>query len=235
MKPKRTLKIILITIIVALSLFIILFYAMILYSNIINEIENNEPEKIIEYKRVKVTKNAVIVKIWKDSNMLHLGVMTIEDEPNCYRIVTAGPKIKENYKIGQEIQFDYEYSYSTGEEFSANMYFPIPMLGVDEIRILKEESEIEIPDSILHDFYENWDNIEVKINEISVSKISFTIDDSNEEPYNYSSDDCKIYKKNNGTYELLANSVKKDNNKQEDSSSESCVTKSHKYKKLSNR
>lgn len=233
MKTKKMIKIVLITIIVALILFITPFYASILCFYIKNGIMWNKEMNKAEI--VTVTMKAVIFKVMNTDNSNYLYAMTTEGEPWVYEVKTDLNSYV-NCKTGQEVQLYSEHNASIP---SIDILEYPTYIHAKKIEILKEESEIEVPDSILHNYYKDWDNIDVKINEINTSKISFTINDSNENPYDYSSDDYTLYIKNNGSYKPLAYSTKKENSKKEDKSSDSCVTKNYRwknlYKELSNR
>ena len=74
--------------------------------------------------------------------------------------------------------------------------YPPYLSDIASIKIIKEKSDILIPDDILRQYYSSKNNVTISINEFTNSKISLTITDTNSLPYEYSNN-YKIFKKNN--------------------------------------
>lgn len=72
--------------------------------------------------------------------------------------------------------------------------YPAQLGNVGKIKIIKEKSDITIPDNVLRFYYSSRDNINVTVSELTNNGISFTITDTNELPYSYSNE-YVIYKK----------------------------------------
>lgn len=100
-------------------------------------------------------------------------------------------------KIGNEselisIGFDENIGFKQGQEIS--VYFdgmimetyPAQLGNVGKIEIVKEKSDIQIPDNILRYCYSTRDKVNVTVSELTNSGITLTITDTNELPYNYS-------------------------------------------------
>ena len=62
--------------------------------------------------------------------------------------------------------------------------YPPSLDKVDKIKITKEKSDVEIPESILRYCYSSTDNVNVIISELTGKGMSITIEDTNEYPYN---------------------------------------------------
>ena len=72
--------------------------------------------------------------------------------------------------------------------------YPGQLGDVGKIEIIKEKSDVEIPQNILRYCYSSENNVTVTVNELTNKSISYTIKDTNELPYNYSNT-YQIYKK----------------------------------------
>ncbi len=82
------------------------------------------------------------------------------------------------YKQGQEIAI-----YYSGDILET---YPCQLAGIEKIEIIKDKSDIEIPDNILRYCYSSKDNVSAQILELTSSKIYLKITDTNELKYNYS-------------------------------------------------
>ena len=91
------------------------------------------------------------------------------------------------FKQGQEVLIYYDGTIATS--------YPSQIHNVGKIKILKEKSDIKIPNEVLRYYYSSYKNVKIYINELTNTQISFDIEDNNEIPYEYS-DNYKIYRKN---------------------------------------
>lgn len=115
-------------------------------------------------------KIAVVVKVNEDS----LDVMGIEDS-NDLLTVNFAEEGNIGFKQGQEILIHFNGNIEDGK-----------IVNTGKIEIIKEKSDIEIPESAIREFYSSIDNVELSINSITKTGIDFTIRDTNEIPYNFS-------------------------------------------------
>ena len=128
------------------------------------------------------TLTAVIVKVNENS----LGVMGIKNEEGIIS-VGFGNEGNIGFKEGQEILIYYDgYMLTT---------YPPQVGKVKKIKILKEESDITIPDDILRYFYSSYNNVNVNVSDITSKGLIINIEDSNELPYDYSNMKYSINKK----------------------------------------
>lgn len=128
------------------------------------------------------TIKAVVVKVFENS----LGVMGIENE-NGIISVGFGDKGNIGFKEGQEVLIYYD-----GYMLES---YP-PQLGkVEKIKILKEKSNVSIPDDVLRYYYSSYNNVNINISELTNKGLTITITDTNELPYDYSDIKYTIYKK----------------------------------------
>lgn len=123
-----------------------------------------------EINNMEATINAVVVKV-NENNLLAMGL-----ENELYSIGLESAKdIK--FEKGQEILV---YFYDVMETY------PIRLGNIRKIEVIKEKSEIQIPDDIIRFCYNSKDKVNVTISELTNAGITLTITDENELPYNYS-------------------------------------------------
>ncbi len=94
-------------------------------------------------------------------------------------------------KQGQEIKITFHYRQSAED-------IHLHETVIENIEIIKEESNTEIPHDILVEAYSSKDNISISLNKekSNISKMEFEITDTNEFKYDYSTMKYKIYKYN---------------------------------------
>ena len=133
------------------------------YEDIANEILSPQLDSTI---------NAVVVEV-------HEKGMTVMDLEDGNRLITVGFTDEGNigFKQGQEISI--RYSGTIMESY------PAQLGNVGKIEIVKEQSDVEIPDSILRFCYSTKENVEVQVTELTNHGITLTVIDTNEIPYNY--------------------------------------------------
>lgn len=139
-------------------------------------------------KNFRNTKRAVIVKVNENS----LGVMDL-DATTIYSVSFA----KEGnigFQQGQEVLI-----YFDGVIAST---FPEQIFHVGKIKIVKEKSDISIPEKVLKYYNSSRNNVEVSVSELTKTGMSIAIKDTNEIPYQYSNT-YKIYKKNKQAEEKI--------------------------------
>lgn len=163
---KKGIKILLVIIGIAIVLGLIFFAVNY------NRVQNSEELKSAENDNMKATIKAVVVKV-NENNILAMG---IENGTELYSI---GIKNIENveFKKGQEILI-----YFNGDVMDT---YPAQLGSIGKIEILKEQSDVQIPDDILRFCYNSKDNVTITISELSNSGITLNIVDKNELPYNY--------------------------------------------------
>ena len=120
---------------------------------------------------MRATMNAVVMKVHENS----LLVMNIEDKG----LSSVGFAKEGNigFKEGQEVLIYYDGS--------AFLTYPEQIYNVGKIKIVKEKSEVEIPESVLRYLYSSENKVEVILTEFTKTGISFTIKDPNPYPYGY--------------------------------------------------
>ena len=118
------------------------------------------------------TLKAVVVKVDKN-NLLAMG---IENGTELYSIGLNNIEATE-FKNGQEILI-----YFNGYILES---YPAQLGDIGNIEIVKDKSDVPIPDNILRFCYNSKDNVTITISELSNSSITLNIKDTNELPYNY--------------------------------------------------
>ena len=131
----------------------------------------------------KAKKRLVVVKSYVES------FYGVDEDGLLYDVSFDNPKKVngKDLKIGQEIEI---YWHGT-----INYIAPAGIGGVRKYKILKEESDIKIPDYAMIHCYNTPKNVMAHIREISNEKIEFRILDTNEIPYEYDFG-YSLYKKN---------------------------------------
>ena len=141
------------------------------FANEYNKKENNISAQI----------KAVVVKANENS----LLVMGIGETSSLYSVgFTSEGNIR--FKQGQEILIHFNGTIM--------QTYPAQLGDVRKIEIIKEKSDVEIPQNILRYCYSSRNNVTVTVNELTNKGISYTIKDTNELPYNYPNT-YQIYKK----------------------------------------
>ena len=125
-----------------------------------------------ENDNMRATIKAVVVKV-NENNLLAMG---IENGTELYSIGIKNTEDIE-FKKGQEILI-----YFNGDVMET---YPAQLGNIGKIEILKEQSDVQIPDDILRFCYNSKDNVTITISELSNSGITLNIVDTNELPYNY--------------------------------------------------
>ena len=181
------------------SKIIILFLTVIVLLIIaiaINKFKDNGDEKISEI----ISKNN-ITKVEEELSMLKAVIIRVDNDKfhvmsNVYGLITF--KYNEdnntNYKNGQEILI----YYTDGIIQTA----PARIGNVVNIEIVKENSDIQIPENIIKTVYNSKENVSMSVLEFTNTKISINIIDTNENPFNYSNG-YKIFKYNENGIQAL--------------------------------
>lgn len=142
------------------------------YNDFTEEIEEYNKQAVIEAVVVEVNNNGLLVMGKNDTTELYSIGFT--DEGNI------------GFKQGQEVSIYFDGIVMTS--------YPMQLGNIDKIEIIKDKSEIEIPENILRYCYSSTKNVKVSINEITKTSISISVKDTNEIPYKYSKS-YAIYKK----------------------------------------
>lgn len=126
-------------------------------------------------KRMIATVKVKVVRVY-DNSLLAI------NEERTDELYDIGFKSQGNigFKPGQELLIHFD-----GVTLAT---YPGKLSGVSKIEIIKEESEVEIPKSILRYCYSSKEKVNITVNEISNTGITLSIVDTNELPYEYSSE-----------------------------------------------
>lgn len=170
---------------VILSIVGILIFLLLLFF-IIDHIIAKKYEVNVEVQsendNINATIRAVVVRVY-DNSLMVLGTESTKD---LYS-VSFTDEGNIGFKQGQEVLI-----YFNGVVMDS---YPAQLGEVSEIEIIKEKSNISIPDDILREYYSSYDNVDVVISGLTRDGIALTITDTNELPYNYSHNYI-IYQKN---------------------------------------
>lgn len=153
---------------------------------------------ILGYIFIKITCPNIRAVVVKPAEK-YLTVMDIKDE-GLY-IIFLPDDINLQFKQGQEIVINCKYGTIIEQSLPAS----IREQYIEKIKIIKEKSNVEIPNKILSRVYNSGDKILISVDELSTTGISLTIKDTNEYKREYEySNDYKIVKKNSrDTYNAL--------------------------------
>lgn len=134
---------------------------------------------IIHSENFRATERAVVMKVNKNS----LSVMDLNGSLYSVSFADEG---NIGFKEGQEVLIYFDGMIA--ESYPAQIY------NVGKIKIVKEKSDVSIPENVLRYYYCSRDNVKVSVSELTSKEISLTIKDTNEYQYGYSND-YTIYKK----------------------------------------
>ena len=130
---------------------------------------------------MSATTRAVVVKV-NEKSLLAMGI------ENVTGLFSVGFTDEGNigFKQGQEILI-----YFDGMVMES---YPAKLGKAQKIKIVKEKSDIKIPDETLRYCYSSLKNVKAIVSEFTSSGITLIIEDTNELPYSYSNN-YTIYKK----------------------------------------
>ncbi len=144
-------------------LFIILIIIIIIGTTILITLNYVPIKKIL-------TKNiAVIVKV--DNNKL----WCYFEESGNTKLIKSSDTTKDKYTQGQKIKLYFD------NQFGSIRYGAIPK----KIKVLKQESNIDIPDDVIRECYNSTEYISVTTEVLEKRGITLTIVDNNDYPYDY--------------------------------------------------
>ena len=161
MSKKRIMLITIIAIVILIAVLVLIWQ--------LREEKNSEE---LENDNMSATLQAVVVKVNENS----LFAMDLGEIPSLYSIGLSNFKDIE-FEKGQEILI-----YFDGMVLDS---YPAQLGNIGKIEIVKEKSDMTIPDNILRYCYNSKDNVTVTISELTNIGINLNIKDTNELPYNY--------------------------------------------------
>lgn len=131
---------------------------------------------------IPVIKEGVIVKVENKS----LLIMDLDGSESLTYVMFADEG-NIGFKEGQEVRV-----YFNG---IVSATYPGIINDVSKIKITKEESKTKIPMEIVRDYNSSEENISITINDFTLARLSITMTDTNELPFEYS-DRYEMQKKN---------------------------------------
>jgi len=122
----------------------------------------------------ETTMKAIIVKVYEDKKQL----LTINSQ-NTSKLIYVNYTNEENaeFKENQEIAIFYDGIITTT--------YPEKISNVKKIEIIKENSNITIPDEVLRYCYSSENKVSIEVDKFNVDGIIFTVTDMNKIPYEY--------------------------------------------------
>lgn len=183
--------------IAVICIIFIIIFASIVYGMI--KMKKNEQEKIthdsltqtemeyIKYHTGTFHTKGIVVRV-QDDMFTIMPIIANEEYSNEENFYMENNQIK-NLKQGQEVLVTFSYP-----RFMQGDDKPI----VEEVEILKEKSDIEIPRDVLVKAYSTKEKVAITVDEQNSNskQLVFTITDSNELKYDYSTMEHKLYQYN---------------------------------------
>lgn len=130
------------------------------------------------------TLSAIVIEV-NNNSLDVMGINNEREELSTLYNVNFAKEGNTGFKQGQEILIFFD-----GMILET---FPGQINNVGRIEIIREKSEIEIPDDVLRFYNNSEDKVEIKISELTNRGLTIEITDSNQLPYEYS-DEYVIYK-----------------------------------------
>lgn len=177
---KNSLKILIFVLVVIVILILLLLGVKYLKPNeqVDNEIQTNST--VYDANDSVSTINAVVVKS-NDSDLIAIRV----DNPDSLVTINFPDNVtKDNFKEDQQITVYYDGTILES--------YPERIPNVSRIEVVKDKGDVDIPMSAYRYAYSSRANVEVSVDELTKSSVSFTIKDNNEYKYEY-----------NNTYKVL--------------------------------
>ena len=157
-------------------------------------LQNVKLIKVLENKNDNAIQDTIKNEDNKASNTIKAVVVNPEKGLLVMGIENAGDLYDVSYENKDNIKF------KQGQEiliyFNGGMLetYPAQIINVEKIEILKEKSDIKIPDDILRFCYNSRNKVTVSVSELTRTGIEIIIKDTNELQYEYSNS-YKINKK----------------------------------------
>lgn len=169
-------------------LFIVLVVIIAIWSTLLLAYKYPNNIKIKANKHIDATIEGVVVQV--NGN----GLLLYSKEGLLNSVVISETK-KDKFMQGQEIKVYYHGLVTPITEGK----FLKRINDVSNIKILKQQSNMEIPDKVLRFCYSSLDKVSIKIDELTKTGIKFTIVDENDLTYDYNlfndSNNYELYKK----------------------------------------
>lgn len=178
---KRGLKVL----IIILVILVVVAVAILLVKHFTtNEVNNELTGNSISYDNADAiaTMDVVIVRV----DDTYLGVIN-KDDPNDIMTASIPDDDTNEYKQNQEVRVYYNGM--------INEMYPGSFAKVLKIEILKEDSDVTIPEKALKLFYSSRNNVSVSNINVTQTGVSFEIKDTNEYKYEYTNT-YTLFKKN---------------------------------------
>lgn len=172
---KVSIKIIVLILVTLITLFLIGLGIYFYRSPFVKEPDGLSIDNVSTFK-------AIVVKVYEKS----LGVMDIQNTKELYSVSFANDG-NIGFKQGQEVLIYFDGMIAQS--------YPAQIHNVNKIEIIKEKSDVAIPDDVLQYYYNSTKNVTISLTELTKTRVSLTINDTNENPYNYDNIYC-INKKN---------------------------------------
>lgn len=189
---KRGLKVL----IIVLVILVVVAVAILLVKHFTtNEVNNELTGNSISYDNADAiaTMDVVIVRV----DDTYLEVIN-KDDPNDVMRVSIPDDDTNEYKQNQEVRVYYNGM--------INEMYPGSFDKVSKIEILKEDSDVIIPEKALKLFYSSRNNVSVSNINVTQTGISFEIKDTNEYKYEYTNT-YTLFKKNPEAEQVKAPSM----------------------------
>lgn len=148
----------------------------------LNTVSYDDPV-VTETNNIEMTPLSAIVVNVKDN---YLAVMGTKD--NDLYTVSYSKDNNTKFKQGQEILIYFDGIIAQS--------YPAQIHNVSKVDIAKEKSDIEIPENAIKRLCNSVNNVSVSLTELTKTRISFTLIDTNELPYGGYSNNYTISKKN---------------------------------------
>lgn len=143
----------------------------IFLASILKDIETREDEGQLVDNNMAATMRAVVIKVYET------GLMAMQIDENSSEVISLGIHEDIGFKRGQEILIHYN-----GMIMET---YPAQLGNVGKVEIIKEKSNVVIPNNILRDFYSFGEKVNITVLELTNTGVSLTITDTNELPYDF--------------------------------------------------
>ena len=144
---------------------------------------DEETKESLENRNMVATKKAFVAGVNKDN----IYVVDSENQNVLYQ-VSFSKEGNIGFKVGQEVMI-----YFNGKTSSTGKNGIYEIQNVGKIEIIDNSLNHLISNDILKKFYTTYDNVEVKIESLTNTGITFTITDKNDIKYNFNNN-CAMFK-----------------------------------------
>lgn len=164
--------------VVSIIMWIIILALIVGIMSLLGSYIVEQKEILAEDENNQVIMKAVVMQVYEKA----LGVMEVKenDEPESLYTVSFAEEGDIGFKPKQEINIYFDGTVADS--------YPAQIHHVNKIEIVKDTTQISIPDDVIRYYNNSKDKVNLQITELTTKGITITVEDKNDLPYEYTND-----------------------------------------------